>query len=284
MAMTGMVSPGYGAGPSQDPHVLEGHDLIPEFLQDINMASTVGTTAWSLDDWCVDGIMAPGRDNGFWPADAPSLPPVEARSDRPRDNSLHGSPPLTNYVSVNTVQGSMQERHSLSIPLGYESLHQCVSRFSHVFSPTTNINVAAPRPSSDSTLAVRRTPTHQFFLISQALLGQISKYPQMLLQARLPPFIHPTCVLEGRLASSCAREGHHACLPEPLAICSSMIRMISYRGTHSCSFIWKMIMEQQAQLVDNVSWPASLFYTHLPPSTKMAEKRDSSRPTMSRHY
>lgn len=88
--------------------------------------------------------------------------------------------------------------------------------------------------------------------MSQVLLGQITKYPQMLLQARLPPFIYPHCVLEGRLVSSCARDGLHVCMPEPLAVCATVVRMASKRTTQSSHFIWKTIMEQQKKLGEEV--------------------------------
>ncbi|KAH8680853.1 hypothetical protein BX600DRAFT_4824 [Xylariales sp. PMI_506] len=99
-------------------------------------------------------------------------------------------------------------------------------------------------------LAPKRTTSTHSFLVMQILLGQIAAYPGMMIQEILPPFIYPMCMMNGRLMETCLRDGMHQCLPEPLAICASMVQMFQQRTAQSRSFVWKTIVKEHKRLAD----------------------------------
>ncbi|KAL7942485.1 hypothetical protein V8C42DRAFT_146146 [Trichoderma barbatum] len=86
------------------------------------------------------------------------------------------------------------------------------------------------------------------FLSAKMLLGQIGAYPKMMAKGKhLPPFIHPPCVLVDVYPRAC-NESRHYCLPEILAICSSLLQMFYNTTPGSSSFAWKTIYEHQSHL------------------------------------
>ncbi|KAK3382659.1 hypothetical protein B0T24DRAFT_20132 [Lasiosphaeria ovina] len=128
---------------------------------------------------------------------------------------------------------------------------------SMVLPPPTSDN--APQPLSTlsafqnpGTLSQRKIAKPETYLSSKVLFGQMMAYPQMMTDGsgRLPPFIHPQCVLDGRSATECTSRGsgNHTCLPETLATCTSLLHMFFTRTAASSDFVWKTIFDHQRQI------------------------------------
>ncbi|KAK0734634.1 hypothetical protein B0T26DRAFT_77565 [Lasiosphaeria miniovina] len=102
------------------------------------------------------------------------------------------------------------------------------------------------------TLSQRKIAKLETYLSSKVLFGQMMAYPQMMTDGsgRLPPFIHPQCVLDGRSATECTSRGsgNHTCLPETLATCTSLLHMFFTRTAASSDFVWKTIFDHQRQI------------------------------------
>lgn len=104
-------------------------------------------------------------------------------------------------------------------------------------------------PSSDNSekslllLCPRQSKTSDFWLNSKIVLGCLKRYPQMLIEGlSLPPFIKAPC-LGNDIA--CQDAGFHKCLPEPLATCASIIRILYTQDPGSKAFIWRSINLEQ---------------------------------------
>jgi hypothetical protein len=110
---------------------------------------------------------------------------------------------------------------------------------------------------------IRKPPSIKTSLQTQILVGQISTYPRLLIQGDLPPYIHPSCVLEGRLPENCVVDGVHRCLPESLATCASLTSMFYATGhtNQSRSIVWKLIYQELDKLKQEVC--LSLLLRHL---------------------
>jgi len=104
-------------------------------------------------------------------------------------------------------------------------------------------------------LGIRRTPTIDQSLMARILVGQLENFPRMLIGgSRLPPFIYPQCVLDGRLPGQCVSpNGVHQCLPEPLANCVVLTQMFYNRTLSNNQLVWKTIYEEQKRLYEQVS-------------------------------
>ncbi|KAI1171399.1 hypothetical protein F4777DRAFT_55927 [Nemania sp. FL0916] len=99
-------------------------------------------------------------------------------------------------------------------------------------------------------LRPRRQTTLERALMVKILMGQVVNFPRRLIEGRrLPPFIHPQCVLEDRLPRECtAKNGAHCCLPEPLAICASLTQLFFNRSGGSSEYVWKLIYTELKRL------------------------------------
>ncbi|KAI0159661.1 hypothetical protein GGR57DRAFT_433609 [Xylariaceae sp. FL1272] len=99
-------------------------------------------------------------------------------------------------------------------------------------------------------LRLRHAPTSEQSLTARVLLGQIENYPKMLSQgSRLPPFIHPQCIINDQLPQECTtRNGTHTCLHEPLANAQSLSHLFLNRTPGSAKMVWKMIYDEQTRL------------------------------------
>lgn len=115
-----------------------------------------------------------------------------------------------------------------------------------------------PSPASDKrdTLAPRLKKTVATCFSAKVLLGQLFSYPKMMATGtKLPPFIFPPCALDGLGPSAdChAIDGRHQCLPEALAICSSLVHSFETRTPGNASFVWKNIYTEVMRLNQEVS-------------------------------
>ncbi|KAJ9136925.1 hypothetical protein NKR23_g9571 [Pleurostoma richardsiae] len=70
----------------------------------------------------------------------------------------------------------------------------------------------------------------------------------MIQGSSLPPFIHPPCALNEGLHEKCIPGAPHHCLPEILAICTSLVHMFYTRTAASSAFVWKTIYAEQLRL------------------------------------
>lgn len=102
-------------------------------------------------------------------------------------------------------------------------------------------------------LRPRRHKTTEASLTSKMMLGNMRKYPAMLINdLNLPPFISSPCFGDEIL---CQQSGVHQCLPQPLATCASIVRMFPRDGLGDRSFAWKTIyMEQQKLFHEHESY------------------------------
>ncbi|KAL0942783.1 C6 finger domain-containing protein [Colletotrichum truncatum] len=84
------------------------------------------------------------------------------------------------------------------------------------------------------------------YLTAKVLLGQLLSYPAMMAKGgRLPPTIFPQCVINGTIPpSECSSQGYHQCLPEELAICSSLVQSFEARTPGSEAFVWANIYKE----------------------------------------
>ncbi|KAI1270250.1 hypothetical protein F5Y18DRAFT_8159 [Xylariaceae sp. FL1019] len=99
-------------------------------------------------------------------------------------------------------------------------------------------------------LKPRKETNLQRALMLRVLMGQLEDFPQRLIKgSRLPPFIHPHCVLDSRLSRECiANNGSHQCFPEPLAICASLTQLFFSRNGGHSSYVWNLIYAEQKRL------------------------------------
>jgi hypothetical protein len=108
--------------------------------------------------------------------------------------------------------------------------------------------------SSDALLASHMKSNPQSNLTYKVLIGQLLSYPQMMLTAQLPPFIHPDC--SKNAADSCGRHGHH-CLPPALANCRTIVAMFETMTVSNYDFIWRIIRSEAERLISEVSSASS---------------------------
>jgi hypothetical protein len=100
-------------------------------------------------------------------------------------------------------------------------------------------------------LRTRQWRSVESSLTSQMMLGNILKYPEMLVNGlNLPPFISPPCCGD---ELQCQQSGSHQCLLQPLVVCASVIRMSQTGGPENKAFIWRTIYTEQQKLLHEVS-------------------------------
>lgn len=105
---------------------------------------------------------------------------------------------------------------------------------------------------SSTTTTAAKTLTHK------VLRGQIKGYPEMMIRGvALPHFIHPRCVLRDQSIQDCISDaGIHSCLPEPLAICASLMHMFFTKTDASSTFVKRKIYEEHCRLHREVNHPS----------------------------
>lgn len=127
-----------------------------------------------------------------------------------------------------------------------------------VFMPEWLMEGNVSDKSISQSLSQRFRTISQGSLTAKILLGQITAYPRMMISGhQLPPFIYPPCVVGHN--SECPAEDAHSCLPEPLAICASLVQMYYSKTKVTKTFVWQQIYAHARQLYSNVR-------CHIPPS------------------
>lgn len=81
------------------------------------------------------------------------------------------------------------------------------------------------------------------------LLTTLRSYPEMLLSgSNLPPFIHPCCSRSAVQDLKRGKRDTRPALPEPLAICVSVVQMLKAKNKENSSFVWSTIRAAQDKL------------------------------------
>jgi len=86
-------------------------------------------------------------------------------------------------------------------------------------------------------------------------ISTLRSYPGMLCHkdGTLPPFIRIHSRKSPYKANFKSNKDHSVVLPEPLAICSSIMQMYKTRSTENLAFIWRTIQAEAQRIEDEVS-------------------------------
>lgn len=100
----------------------------------------------------------------------------------------------------------------------------------------------------------RNACTLESHLICETLKGQIMSFVSMMRDGKtLPPFIYPPCrFCDGPTDCPSAFNMAHDCLPEPLAVCMSILQMHATKSSKTAAFIWRTINMEQQRLYKEV--------------------------------
>lgn len=89
-------------------------------------------------------------------------------------------------------------------------------------------------------------------LTRRMIQGRLAEYPRIIAECKqLPPFVHPPCWISGR--TPCYLGRPHQCLPEILAVCANLCRMLYFPVRGSEGFVWQQIRVHVQQLRAEVS-------------------------------
>lgn len=103
--------------------------------------------------------------------------------------------------------------------------------------------------------ALVQRPCTQGKILSSVILGQLMSYPKMMIEGdRLPPFIHPPCYRDGKMALECGEKGSHQCVSNELAVCQSLVRSFYSRTEANADFVWTSIYAEHKRINLEVSF------------------------------
>lgn len=109
-----------------------------------------------------------------------------------------------------------------------------------------------PDHATNKVLCMRTRTNAQDSLTVNILFGQLTQYPKMLAESlKLPPFIFPPCVLSS--GGQCPPDAPHVCLPEVLAICTSLTQLFISQTPGSAGFVCRQIQAEIMRLASCVS-------------------------------
>lgn len=160
-------------------------------------------------------------------------------TDTPASSSSFVSRINPNDTSNHIINGALSQINTSASSLGSISTAHSSLLTQEAYRPK---NFPSKHPSTSTTAA--KTLTHK------VLRGQIKSYPEMMIRGvNLPHFIHPQCVLRDQSIQDCISDaGIHSCLPEPLAICASLIHMFFTKSDASTAFVKRKIYEEHCRL------------------------------------
>lgn len=117
-----------------------------------------------------------------------------------------------------------------------------------------SLAVVIPNNNHNKEMVLTQRPFTRGTILSSIILGQLTSYPKMLIQGDiLPPFIHPPCFRDERLAPGCSDKGQHVCLPEELAMAQSLVRSFYSRTANNTAYVWRSIYAEKERLKNEVS-------------------------------
>ncbi|KAH8895442.1 hypothetical protein GQ53DRAFT_682010 [Thozetella sp. PMI_491] len=108
-------------------------------------------------------------------------------------------------------------------------------------SPLNRIVARPPRsflPNNESDYGLQFTRRY--------VVSALKSYPNMLLEHKIPPFIHHSYSFYEENSSS------DISLPGPLSVCAGIIQMFSFKNKSNTSFIWRTIRTEQERLAAEV--------------------------------
>lgn len=199
------------------------------------------SSEWGLNPGVLEGFQLPTGVTNNDTCPAASVNAFDATLSR--EAEVSSSPPWARLglESVRNILVSAEQTetgHKVDSLLGPGSSIAIWASQTYLYSPLSQKHLS-------------RVPTT--LLTTKLLLGQICDYPKMMIQGpQLPPFIHPRCTMGFQTEPSCPSAGPHRCLPEPLAICSTLIRSFYERTPQSSSFVWRNIYAEQHRLHQEV--------------------------------
>ena len=89
------------------------------------------------------------------------------------------------------------------------------------------------------------------------LMAVLGSYPKLMASESVsPPYVHPFSPERDNDGDGRICRKDKACLPEPLAICSSIVQMYLTKTRESHAFIWKTILLEQQRIYSEVCIPA----------------------------
>ena len=147
-----------------------------------------------------------------------------------------GVPPIGSFAE------SLLSRSVSSIPLSTSrsSSAQLSGRLNSSVEKTLSNYFMTNVTSHEQALSQRLRTIQQGSFTAKMLISQIAEYPRMMASgSHPPPFIHPPCVIGH--GPGCPPDSPHSCLPEVLAVCTSLVQMFYARTPGSSGFAWEQI-------------------------------------------
>jgi hypothetical protein len=273
--------------------------LLPEISSALVVPSRTGSSSdRHLFEWAGDiglGARLPqsperlSTSQGLW-NDAMSamfLNPVVSTSSADFSHQLisgkgnlnsQGGTGVSRGLPIHQVRAGISWR-STSVPLDEDvplstctasSPRSAVSNTMNASSPSESDRSAIPTTSvtgrHGKTLLRHGHAAREPYPNGETLFGQLVSYPRMMVdgKGRLPPFIHPRCVIDGKSVQECLsmENGNHACLSEMLAVCTSLLHMFYTKTPASSDFVWRAIYDHQRQIHLEASTNLQLSMEH----------------------
>lgn len=190
----------------------------------------------------------------------PAAPDRQVDSNNLTDFSLGLHSEWFEAACLFSDTGGFNEIFEMPSPLNITAQSDDNSPVYPPFNPNTSLLEIDPKLTFRTQthyggLSTIRSTTTKSFLMTQLLWGQVKSMPEAMIQGQLPPFIYPQCILVDKLPGACVANGVHQCLPEPLANCSSLIRMFYGRTSTSSPLFWDIVSGELKRLLREVLNP-----------------------------
>lgn len=106
-----------------------------------------------------------------------------------------------------------------------------------------------PTLGSPKAFLPKKTGNVNSWLNQAYVITSLRSYPEMLISGKtLPPFIHPSCSVTTVQNHQTVGFDTRPELPEPLAICMSVVQMFKAKNKENSSFVWSTVREAQEKL------------------------------------
>lgn len=113
------------------------------------------------------------------------------------------------------------------------------------------ILASLPDPNMPELYLPRKFATSSTSLTAKYLMAVVSSYPKLMTEnSVLPGYIHPY-QLKNK-GNDCVCNNDNNCVPEPLAVCSSIVQMFLTKTSESNAFVWRTVRSEQQRLYKEV--------------------------------
>ncbi|KAG9231563.1 hypothetical protein BJ875DRAFT_113309 [Amylocarpus encephaloides] len=140
------------------------------------------------------------------------------------------------FINESTIQNQSRPQHSIfevDSPMDVSNID---------FADTSWLSPIMPRAPK---LFGQRKRDNQLSLNKNYLLCSLRTYPHMMLPGKsLPPFIHPTSMIDMQREDRTTQKT----LPGPLANCAAIVQMYSVKNNSNAVFIWKAVRMEQERI------------------------------------